>query len=512
MHHFLACKAVLGYIENRVTEDLTGNELAAVAGLSLAHFREVFKKATGQTLSRYIMHRRLCHAAAELAHSNREVAVIAMDYNFASHDVFIRAFKRHFYETPSDFRKNKRLVHGTLIVPGIFGPAVQAKENLVMTDDRNDTIENDLSQGTLFGVVPKVFYNEKECTPFPSCLRACLTYLGQETNYTKLMVASGAAFRLRWNLNMWDGGNVDIRCLTTDPTEPLRRACWAMGRDFRLLCKPGKDGQYMAENATKNDSRILTGDKNDFISLVVQEINAGRPLIGFGIIGPPEACIIAGYRDNGETLVGWNFFQDMPEYAGSISKEPCGYFRRSGWFEDPMTVALMSIGPLGTLPTEREFLQETLRYALTLMQTNQVLTYAGGDAAYAAWAQALLNEEEFPARAPLPLLMERLMCQTDAMTMVGEGRAYAAAFMEQAAVAFPEVGTALQEAAKCFRTEYKLVMDMCHKLEGFSMSEKQARNLAKPEIRHCLVDLINKCAAADHMAAQHLQEALNGLL
>jgi len=108
--------------------------------------------------------------------------------------------------------------------------------------------------------------------------------------------------------------------------------------------------------------------------------------------------------------------------------------------------------------------------------------------------------------------MERLMCQTDAMTMVGEGRAYAAAFMEQAAVAFPEVATALQEAAKCFRTEYKLVMDMCHKLEGFSMSEKQARNLAKPEIRHCLVDLINKCAAADHMAAQHLQEALNGLL
>lgn len=99
-------------------------------------------------------------------------------------------------------------------------------------------------------------------------------------------------------------------------------------------------------------------------------------------IGPPEACIIAGYRDNGETLVGWNFFQDMPEYAGIIKKDPCGYFQRSGWFGHADTMAVIAIG---------------------------------------AWAEALLNDAEFPRQAPLPLLMERLMCQIDAMTMKNNG-------------------------------------------------------------------------------------------
>ena len=91
------------------------------------------------------------------------------------------------------------------------------------------------------------------------------------------------------NLEYWDGGNVDIRCITEDATEPLRRAFWTAGRDYRFLGKPGREDQAMAERAPKDDGRIATGGKDEFIAPIGREIDAGRPVIGFGIIGPPEA-------------------------------------------------------------------------------------------------------------------------------------------------------------------------------------------------------------------------------
>ena len=506
MDYFLFIKSVLDDIENRVTEDLTAGEVAAVAGFSTPHFREVFRNTTGRTLAKYITHRRLCHAASALARTGRSVSEIAMDYGFGSHDVFTRAFRRTFHETPANFRAHGRSIRGTLIVPGIFGPSVETQEDLkVMKETGN---QEHVSVGTLYGVVPKVAYSEVECTPFPSCLRACLTYLGQNADYKRLLAGSGAAFRLMWNPECWDGGNVDIMLMREDPTEPLRRAFWTAGRDFRLLCKPGQAGHYLAEMALRDDSRIGTGDKEEFVALIKREIDAGRPLIGFGIIGPPEACIIAGYRDEGETLVGWNFFQEMPEFAGAIEKEPCGYFRRRGWYEHPETIAVMAVGEQVDIPEERKFLRDTLEFALQVMETPRMRNYAGGFAAYKAWASALEQEGEFPKEAPLPLLMERLMCQCDAMTMVGEGRAYAAAFLGQEAGVFPEAAQALKQAADSFRHENSLVREMAGLLEGYCMGEKQARNLGRPEIRRDLAVLIRQCAQADRKAADAIKQAL----
>ena len=141
------------------------------------------------------------------------------------------------------------------------------------------------------------------------------------------------------------------------------------------------------------------------------------------------------------------------------------------------------------------------------METPGVRAYAGGFAAYDAWAAALLRESEFPTGAPLPMLMERLMCQVDAMTVVGE-RWYAAAFLEKAAEAFPAAAPNLAAAAACFRREHKLVREMACLLGGYGMGEKQARNLAKPEVRRELAALIEECAEADREAAGHIGEAL----
>lgn len=511
MDYSLFLKAVLDYTENRVAEDLSAADLAATAGFSVAHLRDVFKDATGQTLSRYITRRRLCHAALALVRTRQPIAEIAYTYGFGSHDVFTRAFRREFGETPTEFRARGRAVHGVLIVPGVFGPAVMTKEDTAIMNDARHTENSD--QGTLYGVVPKVSYfnTEPELTPFISCLRACLTYSGQEMAYARLLAASGAAFRLMWNTEYWDGGNVDIMLMREDATEPLRRAASAAGREYRLLCKPGREGHFVAEHAPADDGHVVIGDKEDFLTLVRQEIDAGRPVIGFGIIGPPEACLIAGYRDGGETIMGWNFFQDMPEYAGGLEKEACGYYRRRDWYEYGETIAVMALGPTAAVPEEKELLRDALRFALEVMETPRMQTYAGGIAAFEAWATALLRESEFPRDAPLPLLMERLMCQCDAMTMIGEGRWYAQMFLDKEAGVFPAAGSALKEAAACFRTEHQIVEAMSTLLEGYGMGEKQARNLAKPEVRQELAALIRRCAGLDREAAGHMRKALGEL-
>ncbi|MGE5551128.1 MAG: hypothetical protein ACM3ZC_11465, partial [Bacteroidota bacterium] len=82
-------------------------------------------------------------------------------------------------------------------------------------------------------------------------------------------------------------------------------------------------------------------------------------------------------------------------------------------------------------------------------------------------------------------------------------------FLEEQAKAFPAAGPALEAAAACFRQEHKLVEEMAGLLGGFSMSEKLARALARPEVRQGLAALIGKCAEADREAAGHMRKALD---
>ena len=93
------------------------------------------------------------------------------------------------------------------------------------------------------------------------------------------------------------------------------------------------------------------------------------------------------------------------------------------------------------------------------------------------------------------------MCQCDAETMVGEGRAYAAAFLQKEAAAFPAVAEPLLAAAECCRREWKMVEEMGRICGGFAMGEKNARLLARPEVRQGLAALIRRCAEADREAA-----------
>ena len=501
MDYSLCILSVVTFIERRVRNGIDTQLLEKVTGFSYRHLREVFRERTKMTLARYTLSRRVAHAAFDMAHTEKSLTDIAGEYGFDTYDTFSRAFRRETGVVPSLFRKANIHVGRKRLAAGAYGPAILANGLIPSAncDTEAETMTKDMEKTAgsciLYGV-PKVEYTYEECTPFPSCLKACLNYMGQQADYSGLMAVSGAAFRLRWNMDRWDGGNVDIQYVYEDPLEAFRRSFQAVGRKVRMLERKGSN-------------------KEQFKAFIRDEIDHGRPVIALGIIGPPEACILTGYLDSGETLLGWNFFQGNPEFDRERETHECGYFITRTWWENGCTKLLMAIGEeAGETASTRELLENAVevltkeRIAICDPGTSEKRVYAGGQAAYDAWAGAIGNDREFPENAVLPILFERTMCQTDAQVMVGEGRSHAACWIQKLGEKHPEINDLCQKAAQQFREAAGCAIEMYKVKGGFEQNEQNIRALARPEVRKQIVALIKKAKHHDQMACEHILHML----
>lgn len=499
MDYFTFIWSVSSYVEKRVKDEICYTELEKAVGFSYRHIREVFRDRTNRSLASYILSRRIANAAFEVAHTHKSLTSIAGEYGFDSYDVFTRAFKRETGYTPKAFRENGMPVGRSKLNTGMYAPTVsKEKHPLLMLGSNKEEQTTKSTEKTdnsciLYGV-PKVEYSFEECTPFPASLKACLNYMGQIIDYSYVMAASGASFRLRWNKGMWDDGNVDIQCIYENPLEAFERSFKAAGRSVRFL-------------------RREESSKEGFRSFIKEEIDNGRPLIAQGIIGPPEACIITGYADGGETLLGWNFFQSNPDFAKGVSLHETGYFMTKSWWENKDTLMLMAIGEEQAAPP---YVKEIILNAVDIMTRDSITIknrygnteqiYAGGPAAYEAWAAAITNDAEFSKDAVLPLLFGRLVCQSDAQVMVGEGRSYAACFISWVGQTNPAVAKPCEEAAKLFKEAAQATFKMNELKGGFEQNEGTVRLFAKPEVRREIAKLILMAKKCDEKAAILLKE------
>ena len=337
----------------------------------------------------------------------------------------------------------------------------------------------------LYGV-PKVAYGQDGCTPFPMCIRSCGTYLGCAVDYTRAMAESGAAFRLTWDTACWNGGNVDAILTFDDPVKVFRCGMRAMERNLKFL------------------SRTPDTKKEDFTAFVRREIDAGNPVIALGIIGPPEACIITGYREEGRILLGWNVFQEYPEYQANVRFEKNGYFITDVWWENPDTTALIAAGPDALQPLT---LGEVLQNAAEVLEGHMYGTYAKGTLAYDAWKNALLCDRDFPEDAVMPLLVERMMCHGDAMDCLSDGRWHAAKYLYRLAEQYPAAASKLKTAAKEMEGISEILWkEMIPVLGGWEREENQMRRLAKPENRRLLAGQIERMKAHDERAYACIRE------
>ncbi len=100
----------IDFIESRLTEALTVEDIARQAFLSVPHLYRIFPYMTGCTVGRYIRKRRLTASSYALCHTDKRIIDIAFDFQFQSQESYIRAFKSEFGITPGEYRKTKAAV------------------------------------------------------------------------------------------------------------------------------------------------------------------------------------------------------------------------------------------------------------------------------------------------------------------------------------------------------------------------------------------------------------------
>jgi len=324
--------------------------------------------------------------------------------------------------------------------------------------------------------VPRAGYDVHWCT-FPGSLYACLAYVGDTPDYDYVMGVSGAAFRWLWNRD--DGGNIDLSYLGD---EPFRRAFWALGYGWAKV----------------------PAEKEAMFEAVVKSIDRGVPAISFGIIGPPEAGVVAGYDREGQVLYGWSYFQEQKEH----------YYEKDDWFETMDRHAgkgLIVIGAkLPARPDEREILVPTLRWAIDLERTAQrdaLPEHVAGLAACDAWADALEVDADYPADDP-QVLGTRVMIYGDQLCMLEE-RHSAAGYLRQMAAAAPEAAEQLEEAAAL----YDAVADQSAGMWpwGYSMGADAQQGLADPEARRTFAAKVRVAREKEGQATAYLERALEAL-
>lgn len=100
-------------INRRLHGDVSLRASAQHGGRSPFKFHRAFRRLAGETLKRYTLRVRLERAAGELLATDKAVAAVASSQGFATHEVFTRAFRRHFGVSPTHYRRRWHAVPRT---------------------------------------------------------------------------------------------------------------------------------------------------------------------------------------------------------------------------------------------------------------------------------------------------------------------------------------------------------------------------------------------------------------
>jgi AraC family transcriptional regulator len=110
---------VLVHIQNHLDEELSLEELAAVAHFSPYHFHRIFRGMVGESVREHVRRLRLERAALRLKNGREPVTSLAFDTRYESHEAFTRAFTALFGVPPSVFRRNHRSLQFPQVPSGV---------------------------------------------------------------------------------------------------------------------------------------------------------------------------------------------------------------------------------------------------------------------------------------------------------------------------------------------------------------------------------------------------------
>jgi AraC family transcriptional regulator len=97
-------KAVLSYIEDNLGRDLGLSEIADAAGLSVSHFKALFRKSLGMPPHQYLIRRRVERAAMQLRGGDMPIGQVALENGFCHQSHLALHTRRVLGLTPQEIR------------------------------------------------------------------------------------------------------------------------------------------------------------------------------------------------------------------------------------------------------------------------------------------------------------------------------------------------------------------------------------------------------------------------
>jgi AraC family transcriptional regulator len=101
-------KVVLCYIEENLARDVSLADLAAVAGLSVTHFKRLFRESAGLPVHQYLIRRRVEHAKCLLGDTELPISRIALEAGFSHQSHLARHMRRVLGVSPTALREALR--------------------------------------------------------------------------------------------------------------------------------------------------------------------------------------------------------------------------------------------------------------------------------------------------------------------------------------------------------------------------------------------------------------------
>lgn len=368
--------------------------------------------------------------------------------------------------------------------------------------------EIDISERVVLEGVPRIhFYAGGPRCPEDICsasvVRAVLEYLGEDIGcdhyqpagrkwglrcgYSYFLGVMGLAWQMAWAPG-WDDSSLTTRYFPGSLEEPYLRAFAAVGYPAEFI-SPEAGEQEMR-------SRIIASIRDQ-----------RRPVIGFGIVGPPEPIIITGFDEGGDVLTGWSFFQNIPPFNAGLDYEPghLGYFRKRGWFNE--TSGLILVGNPRPAPDQARVFLDSLRRGLAVLDLAEINGAPAGAPAYDAWAAALLCDADFDGKDDDAL--RRLHdVHNMAVGQIAEYRWYGSVWL---ANTYPrahyDLAEDLLKASGCFAAEHALMWDLWD-LTGGNGHPDAWRKFADPAVRRKMIPVIQASRDRYIEGARHIRHAL----
>ena len=346
------------YIERNLLNEITIDSVGKAINYAPSSFQNLFSAITGYSIGEYIRFRRLSCAVDDLLNGNSSITDIAFKYGYENVESFSRAFKRLYNCSPSNFEKHttKYQKFNPIVINfalrGGFSMAKNYIPDLLKVDWSDTQRQNE----------------------FVNSVVSALGALGEKVDYDYVCAISGSAFRTSFSMpsiEKWNHGNYHV--IHT----PV-----IIEHTFKML-------GYKVSHHIRSEYEF---DRK----LIMESIDKGVPVITLeGVINCSDACVISGYDNDGDVLLGYNPFMHINEDHNEAADDT-GYFRKSNWhngfFEKGSKGRILIIEGKCNKPSKEEAFAETLDLIKHLiLDENMAPGQYNGLAAHKAFASALMT-------------------------------------------------------------------------------------------------------------------------